>query len=180
MRIVRLDRTGDHEAVEAALEAIMFANAARSTLADAGERDAFVHRWLGRYLYRHAGDCFLARDTGGVVVGYIAGCIVNAAEIPAFGDVGYFGAFARTCRSFPAHFHINVAPSAQRQGVGGRLVEAFIAHCRRERVPGVHAVTAAAAGNVAFYQRLGFAEVDRRTVSGRCLVMLGRGLASGR
>jgi len=58
---------------------------------------------------------------------------------------------------YPAHLHIDLLPELQGQGFGRRLIETLTAHLRERGVPGVHLVASAAnAGAVAFYPRVGF------------------------
>lgn len=63
---------------------------------------------------------------------------------------------------FPAHLHIDLLPEVQGQGHGRRLIEALKEALRGRGVGGLHAVPLAAnLGAVAFYERLGFVELER-------------------
>lgn len=61
---------------------------------------------------------------------------------------------------YPAHLHIDLLPSHQRQGLGRGLVAAFLGALRQRGVPAVHLgmVTANTSAR-AFYDRLGFHEL---------------------
>ncbi|MEO6004125.1 MAG: GNAT family N-acetyltransferase [Opitutus sp.] len=62
---------------------------------------------------------------------------------------------------YPAHLHINLLPSAQRRGIGRRLVETSFAALRKEAVAGVHLyVSSENLDGIRFYERLGFQPID--------------------
>ena len=168
------------DAALGAIERIFFASAGRQSFADDAERTAFRERWLGRYLdhdHRHA---FVARDGGGAVVGYLVGCLDDPARAARFGDISYYAGFADLTVRFPAHLHINLDPAWRGQGIGGRLIEAFGDHAARHGAHGVHIVTGAAARNVGFYRRSGFAPVREAEWNGNAILMMGRELTSTR
>lgn len=57
----------------------------------------------------------------------------------------------------PAHLHIDLLPAAQGQGWGRRLIDRALDQLRASGVSGLHLVASAAnAGALAFYDRLGF------------------------
>ena len=59
--------------------------------------------------------------------------------------------------SYPAHLHLGLDPAQRGRGLGGRLVETFLAQLRAAGVPGVHAVVLAENGRGGrFFERLGF------------------------
>jgi GNAT superfamily N-acetyltransferase len=63
---------------------------------------------------------------------------------------------------FPAHLHIDLLPEVQGQGYGRRLIEALKDALRSQGVSGLHVVPLAAnLGAVAFYEHLGFVELER-------------------
>ena len=64
-------------------------------------------------------------------------------------------------------------PGFRGQGIGTRLVEAYLALCARAGLPGVHVVTAPGSRNVAFYHRCGLDFALRRSWQGRQLLFLG-------
>jgi GNAT superfamily N-acetyltransferase len=160
--------------VRCQVEAIFFEASSR-TFEQGPEREAFLERWLGRYL---GGDeVFLALAGKDAVAGYLVGALQNPAGQARFDDIGYFkAAFADLCRQYPAHLHINLAPAFRSRGIGARLMEAFAARARAAGAPGMHVVTGSGLRNVRFYQRCGFAERGATTWNGRPIVFLARGL----
>lgn len=89
-----------------------------------------------------------------------------AASTPELGLLHY--AYGRSgeppsyAARFPAHLHIDLLPEAQGQGHGRRLIEALKDALRSQGVGGLHVVPLAAnRGAVAFYERVGFVELER-------------------
>jgi ribosomal protein S18 acetylase RimI-like enzyme len=61
---------------------------------------------------------------------------------------------------YPAHFHIDLLPRAQGHKLGSRLIEAFVAQARSERIPGIHlGVGGRNTGAIAFYRKQGFSTI---------------------
>lgn len=177
--VVRWRTMPSPAAVVPALEEIMLEASGRTFKPDP-ERDAFVERWLGRFLAHDPDKVFLllARSPGEapVLAGYLVGATDNPARAKRFADLSYFRDFANQCDRFPAHLHINLAPTYRGGGLGRRLIEAFADHARGLGSPGVHVVTAADARNITFYSRCGFVPVGRSLWNRRSIVMLGRTL----
>jgi GNAT superfamily N-acetyltransferase len=123
-------------------------------------KDEFHKRWFGHYLDTYPASFLLALDArGGAAVGYLAGCIDSfseAARVIIAGIPNYTPAFLTAARDYPSHFHINVKPGHQGQGVGRLLVEHFIRQCQASGSPGIHVVTGAASRAVKFYEGCGF------------------------
>lgn len=124
-------------------------------------RAAFRERWLGRYLRGDPQLAFLALTPTERVVGYLVGSLDDPALSSRFADISYFSAFRDLTKRYPAHLHVNLAPAHRRLGIGGRLIDAFVAEARRAGAPGVHVVTSAGSDNVRFYNRNGFFEAGR-------------------
>ena len=62
---------------------------------------------------------------------------------------------------YPANFHIDVLPEAQRKGMGRRLLSELFANLRRSNIPGVHLYAARANSDaIKFYERMGFRRLD--------------------
>jgi ribosomal protein S18 acetylase RimI-like enzyme len=63
---------------------------------------------------------------------------------------------------YPAHLHINLLPEAQRQGLGSRLMAAFLDHLQFLDVPGVHLQTSSYNKKaIPFYSKLEFILVNK-------------------
>lgn len=172
--IVPIDDADEEEEVEEALTEIFFATATRKDFASLAEREAFQHRWLDRYFYRYRATTFYAREPDRRPIGYVVGCPVDVRQVPCFSDVPYLRAFADLLDAYPAHLHVNVRPERQGHGIGRALVARANDACRVAGASGLHVVTAADAPSVGFYARCGLAEVARRQVLDRMLVMLGK------
>lgn len=62
--------------------------------------------------------------------------------------------------AFPAHVHMNLLPRAQGQGLGSRLLDAWVEQAAERHVPAVHAgVSAANGAGLAFWSARGFKPV---------------------
>lgn len=161
VRIVRLAEAPGFALRLPEIEAIFFESATKKDFASAGEREAFRDRWLTRYLACFPDDAFVALGPDGAAVGYLIGCPDSAATSVEFAEVGYgphmLPAVAGIVARYPAHLHINMRADARGQGVGQRLVEAFIARLRAGGGKGVHVVTGAQSRAVGFYRKCGFA-----------------------
>jgi GNAT superfamily N-acetyltransferase len=159
-----------------ALDAIFFEASNTQSFADEAARTAFRERWLGRYLQHDPEFAYLAFAASSRLAGYLVGSINDPAENSRFADVGYFADFRELTKRYPAHLHVNLVPAFRNFGVGGRLIETFVADAKHARVPGVHVVTSASAANVRFYNRNGFREAARIGAD-HALVFLARAIA---
>lgn len=175
VKIARLVTLADQPRLVAEIDAIFFAASGR-TFTGATARQAFRERWLGRYLDGDPDETFLALTEANRVAGYLVGCLTDPARSPRFADIPYFKEFAAITALYPAHLHINLDAAFRAQGIGGRLIEAFVAHAAARGVTGVHVVTGATARNRSFYARLGFVELGQAVYSGNPVAILGRGL----
>jgi GNAT superfamily N-acetyltransferase len=162
--------------LSAALDAIFFEASNTQSFADDAARAAFRERWLGRYLDHDARYAYLALAASGRVAGYLVGTVDDPVLTSRFADIAYFSAFPELTKRYPAHLHVNLAPAFRNLGIGGRLIERFVADAKRAGVPGVHVVTSAHSANVRFYNRNGFAEAGRIEAS-EALVFLARSTA---
>jgi len=69
---------------------------------------------------------------------------------------------AEIVKDYPSHLHIDLLPEAQGGGNGRRLIDTLQTALAAAGSPGVHlGVSAANENAIAFYRRLGFAEVER-------------------
>jgi len=58
---------------------------------------------------------------------------------------------------YPAHFHINILPGHQGEGIGKKLLSAFETMIRSERIQGMHITTTSANKDaIGFYKHLGY------------------------
>ncbi|HRD75301.1 MAG TPA: GNAT family N-acetyltransferase [Hyphomicrobiaceae bacterium] len=172
VRIARLVEIDGWERLIRGIEAIFFAASGR-TFSDDAERAAFRERWLGRYLQHDVSLTHVAL-TGDAVAGYIVGSHDDPAKAARFADLAFFGCFASLTAAYPGQLHINLDARYRSRGIGGRLIEAFMADARGHGVPGVHVVTGAASRNVTFYERSSFEPSCCAAWNGRRLLMLKR------
>ncbi|QPZ37549.1 GNAT family N-acetyltransferase [Paramicrobacterium chengjingii] len=64
--------------------------------------------------------------------------------------------------AYPAHLHIDLLPATQGQGLGRRLIDTLVAELRERGVTGLHLTAGATnVGAIAFYERVGFHELER-------------------
>lgn len=159
----------------AEIDQIFFESSNTKTFPSEAARAAFRERWLGRYLTHDPAFAFLAQDGSGRIVGYIVGTVDDPAQTPRFADIPYFAALSAQTERYPAHLHVNISPEFRNRGIGGRLIDCFIANAEAAGAAGVHVVTSAGAANVIFYNRKGFEEVARAGTGGG-LVFLARSL----
>jgi GNAT superfamily N-acetyltransferase len=156
------------------IDAIFFESSNTKSFASDASRAAFRERWLGRYLEHDPRYAYLT-FAGGGVVGYLVGAVGDPALASRFSDIDYFSGLGDLTSQFPAHLHVNIAPDFRNRGIGGRLIDRFVADAKAGGAPGVHVVTSAGAQNVSFYNRNGFSELARAGKGGQ-LVFLGRRL----
>lgn len=168
----------DQQRLASELDAIFFEASATKSFADDAERRAFRERWLGRYLAQDAEWAYLAVDASGAVAGYLVGAVDDPALAARFADIGYLKDFARLTAAYPAHLHVNLAPSYRGCGIGAVLVAAFAADAARAGARGMHVVTGAGARNIGFYELNGFRELARASFNGCEVVLLGRRLGA--
>jgi GNAT superfamily N-acetyltransferase len=163
-------------AITQGLDSIFFEASSVRTFASDAARAEFRERWLGSYLILNTAESFMALSSAGEVAGYVIGDLEDPATNPRYADLGYISAFAGLTPHYPAHLHMNVALQHRSQGLGQRLIDAFAAHARAARVPGIHVVTGAGMRNAGFYQRNGFEPLAEAPWKGGTVVLLGRRL----
>jgi GNAT superfamily N-acetyltransferase len=148
------------------IDAIFFEASNTKSFESDAARAAFRERWLGRYLKAEPQFAYLALAPSTEVVGYLVGSVDAPETDERFRDL---------TKRFPAHLHVNLAPAFRGLGLGGRLIDVFVADVKQAGAPGVHVVTNAASANVRFYNRNGFFEAGRAGPNNE-LVLLGRTL----
>jgi len=142
---------------------IFFATAHTKAFDTPEEKKAFLSRWFGNYAEIEPEAFLLAMNNGEETLGYLAGCTssfsVKASTIT--NDIIYYSPeFAGALRNYPSHFHINVRPVHQGQGVGRQFVAEFKRLCKDAGSDGIHVVTGASSRAVKFYEREGFIRFD--------------------
>jgi GNAT superfamily N-acetyltransferase len=162
--------------LDAGLDAVFFAASNTQTFADAAERARFRERWLGRYLTHDSQWAYVAASGGERVAGYLVASLDDPALAPRFSDLAYFARLAHLTKRFPAHLHINLAPSFRGAGTGSRLINQFITDARGAGAPGAHVVTSRGARNAGFYLRNGFREEGSDGEGAKEVIFLARAL----
>ena len=166
----------DREHLIAGLDAIFFEASNTQSFASDDARAAFRMRWLGRYLDHDARWAYVACTPSGAIAGYLVGSLDDPAVTQRFSDIATVAQFKDVTRRYPAHLHVNLAAEFRSYGLGARLVEHFLRDAKAAGAPGVHVVTSRGARNVAFYNRLGFAERGAADQGAREVVLLARAL----
>jgi GNAT superfamily N-acetyltransferase len=143
-----------HEATQ-----IFFETANIKVFESVSAQEAFYERWFGHYLKTDPASFLLALDGNGAAIGYLAGCLDSFSEEARIiiDDISFYTpAFCSALRDYPSHFHINVKPGHQGQGVGRLLLARFFQLCRERGSPGIHVVTGPKSRAVDFYRACGF------------------------
>ena len=168
----------DNSVALAKIDEIFFEASSVQSFANETAREDFRWLWMGRYLSEEPEHAFVALRNGdaGQLCGYLVGSLADPAVRAEFNSLAYFKSFADITPRFPAHLHINVAHDMRGQGVGERLIHAFLAHAQAQGCPGVHVVTGAGMRNVGFYERLNFVERARVAKGPGEVVLLGHQL----
>lgn len=150
--------------------------------------DLLGHLYLGAYLKLAPEFAFVVADDGGDVLGYCVG-VPDTLDFERRCEQLWWPAlrerYARTparasdarlverirhpyranpevAREYPAHLHIDLLPQAQGQGHGRALMLRLLTELTEAGVPGVHlGVAARNLRAIAFYERLGFATIER-------------------
>jgi GNAT superfamily N-acetyltransferase len=158
----------------AEIDRIFFEASLTASFPDEDARARFRERWLGRFLEHWPSLAHVAMDAEKRVIGYIVGAHVDPAGDARFADIGFYRELAHLTPSYPAHLHINLAAEARNQGIGSRLIGAFLADARSASLPGAHLVTGRDSRNRSFYARNGFSCVRELSWGGTPIVMLAR------
>ncbi len=140
-------------------EAIFFGTAYTMSFSSPAAKLAFFNRWFGCYAETQPQTFLLSIGQDGDVTGYLAGSIdsYSAASKRIRAGIDYFTpAFCEALKDYPSHFHINVDPANQGQGIGHRLTVRFLDICAEAGSPGIHVVTGASSRAIKFYEACGF------------------------
>ncbi len=174
--IRRYQEVGGAHGLDAALDGIFFESSNTKNFASDEARTVFRERWLGRYLKHDPQWTYVAQLKEGPVAGYLAGSLSDPALTARFSDIGYFAEFKALTQEYPAHLHVNLTSDARGLGIGGALLQRFVADAGRAGAKGVHVVTSRGARNVGFYERNGFSERGALGEGAREVVFLARAL----
>ncbi len=170
MTIVRL---ADFPDFKPQIVQIFFETAKQQSFVSEYHRKEFRETWLDPYLNHFCEDVFLFIKDGDVA-GYLTGVKQSCVGLPDFKTIGYYEELLEEYLIYPAHFHINVSLSFQRQGIGQSLVKYFINECHQSGVSGVNIVTGCDSKNRCFYCSCGFKEIKTFNSNNKSLLMLGR------
>jgi GNAT superfamily N-acetyltransferase len=143
-------------------ERIFFDTALTKFFESKEARRAFLARWFGNYLEAYPQVFLFALGADGEATGYLAGCLdsFSPAAKGIIAEIDYFTpAFCQALKYYPSHFHINVKPGHQGNGIGRALVARFEEICAKSGSPGIHVATGTASRAVAFYEACGFKQV---------------------
>ena len=177
MQFETLTDAEDAQTRLAAMKEIFFLSVSPSiSLTNEEKSEEFWQRWTSYYIENCAHELFFAYD-GAKTLGYLSGCNNSQAALWSLGErIKSYELFEDLFAKYPAHFHINVHPSARGCGVGEYLVTGYIESLKKIGVPGVHIVTAPGERNVDFYLRNRFHAVEERTFNNKQLLFMGRSL----
>lgn len=136
-----------------------------------------LHTFCDYYIEKEPENCFVLSDDGNAV-GYVI-CtedydtyreVFDKEYLPLNKDLGeelYKWAETSTViqekhkNEYPAHLHIDILPEYQRQGWGGKLIDALSEHLKAKGVRGVMLTTGSDnEKGCGFYRKYGFTEVD--------------------
>ena len=158
LSLTEMDAASRMQVIGQATE-VFFETANTKVFESPSVRDAFYQRWFGHYLDADPASFLLALDENGAAIGYLAGCLDSfseAAGIIIEGISFYTPAFCSAIRGYPSHFHINVKPGYQGQGVGRFVLAHFFQLCQDRGSPGIHVVTGPKSRAENFYRTRGF------------------------
>ena len=157
-----------------ACQHICIATAAPERVKTQKQREALACIYSDSYVDFEKNICFVAEDTEVGVVGYIlcapdtfAYCrnalvhhilpLLKKSPVNALTAMGEFLVFCLLALSRPAHMHIDILDSHQRQGLGTKLVNTLFDALKQEGIPGLFLITDT--GNKKgpqFYNKYGF------------------------
>lgn len=138
------------------VEEIFYLCSSRQEFDGPAEKLRFLEHWTGYYRCNEPRHFLLAIAPDGQVAGYLSGCTNSRSARRLYSDIPYYAVFEDFFETYPAHLHINCHPEFRGQGVGSKLVKAFIEDCNAINLAGLHLVTSPGARNVSFYRRCGF------------------------
>jgi GNAT superfamily N-acetyltransferase len=180
VKIQKADEIPDFENHLGDIDDIFFESSAKRDFRTHEEKQSFREMSLGRYIVNHRDSFFVALNSAGRAVGYLAGCLENPTKLDHFNDIAYFRYIDDICQNYPAHLHVNIAEQYRWRGVGAALVERFVNWGELHSVAGIQLVTSSTSRSIPFYRRLGFTELRRFPWNSGTAVCMGRQLADER
>ena len=153
---------------------IFYETSGIKTFKDLKHKSDFCYKYLSFY-YLHYPEYFFIMLDGEDVLGYICG-VLNSNECEElFTKVSHYKIFADLYESYPAHLHINCHRLSRGHGVGGKLLNHFVAKIKSDNdCSGVHIITGPEARNVSFYSKHHFSNISVRSFNNSDLLMMGR------
>jgi ribosomal protein S18 acetylase RimI-like enzyme len=140
------------------LKEIFFLTSQRKQFLNQQEKEEFYQKYLGCYLQLKA-PWNLAYSDNGKILGYIVGDKTSLEYIKFH---AYLSLFTEEMKTYPAHLHINIHPTAQGRGLGSKLIENFEKELKKQGVRGVHLLTSPHDLNVKFYHKNGYSFTRER------------------
>ena len=170
--VIRAYRTEDEQQAEQ----ICLGTSADPKMDHSMFREAVLEVFCRYYLQNTPEHCFVAVDEHNKVQGYIL-CAPDFAVyesgirqkisrfpqnpvIPIMTE-GTLSAMRPFSEEYPAHLHIDLAPSCQGKGIGRELVHTLCNHLRNLHAPGLMLnVAHDNTGAIRFYEKLGFTQLS--------------------
>lgn len=150
------DKTGF---IKAQIKTIFYLTSQKKDFDNDLEKQEFANKWLTPYLDHFPEHTLVSIDKNNIVSGYLTGCPDTLNSLSNF-NFNYMNNFKHLYDKFPAHFHINVHPKFQGQGVGKQLVEQFEDGMMNLKIKGSHIVTHPNAININFYKKTGYTNTE--------------------
>ena len=143
-------------------------------------KELLLYRYFGYYQETNPELFLIAFDDEAtdIPLGYICGMTESFSDqalIKLQPQIEYYAEFGD---EFPAHLHINISPSAQGKGIGGKLLDAFCEKLKSDKCPGVHIITAPESRNRQFYARHGFSLEIIKKINEVDLLFMGKTINS--
>ena len=168
--IIRKYEKSDREACQK----ICIATAAPERVATEKQKSSLAAVYSDSYVDFDENICFVAEDDAMGVVGYILCApdtkrfcgysvknhilpLLRLSPMAALTALGEYLVYILLSRKHPAHIHIDIMESHQRQGLGTKMVNTLFDELKHRRIPGVFLITDT--GNKKgpnFYRKYGF------------------------
>lgn len=150
------DKTGF---IKAQIKTIFYLTSPKKDFSSEHEKQEFANMWLLPYLEHFPEYTYVSIDKNNVVSGYLTGC-PNTDSSTDFLKFSYLDKFKHLYKNYPAHFHINIHPKLQGQGLGKQLIQQFESHLQNKKIQGAHIITHPNALNINFYKKTGYKNTE--------------------